>query len=146
MKQLIATSLLIGYLTLVPFCLFGGALFMKHLNAVEMSADPMHLMHDCKISIAGCSHTMDTGAMDTVIHHVSMYLSITQTPILTLFMIVVILTLLSLVVFKLSHHCIRAIFLIIFRVYVREMRWSHITIKQKILSWLSLFETSPNFA
>jgi hypothetical protein len=146
MKRLVATSLLLGYVTLVPFCLFGGML-MTHTDTIEMAANPAHHMHDCEMPFSGCAHTMEPGAIDTAVHHISMYLSITQTPLTALSLIVVILTLLLLVTLGISQNWLRALFLQTSpRIHARRTDEPHISTMQDILAWLSLFEASPNFA
>lgn len=144
MKRLLATSILIGYIMLVPFCLFGGALLMEHLDTVEMAANPTHHMHDCGVPFSGCEHTMDPGAMDTAVHHVSMYLSITETPLTGPSLFMAVLTLLFL--FSLgAPFWFPTLFLQISPVRAERTNEPRISIKEKILAWLSLFEASPNF-
>ena len=146
MKGIIATSLLLGYIMLVPFCLFGGAMLMEHIDTMEMAANPAHHLHDCGVPFAGCAHTADSGAMDTIVHHVSMYLSITQTPLAALSLIMAVLSLLFLFAPRISLNGLRALFVQTSHVLTKRTDKPHISSKQKILAWLSLFEASPNFS
>jgi|GEM_PF-4916087 len=146
MKHILATSLLVGYIILVPFCLFGGTLLAEHLHTAELATDPMHHVHDCEMPFSGCAHTTDAGALDTAVHHISMYLSITQTPLTTLSLIVAIFSLLFLFTLVVSIGWLRTFFAQTSYVRTRRIDERHFNIRQKILSWLSLFEASPNFA
>lgn len=146
MKRLLATSLLLGYIMLVPFCLFGGVLLMEHVDTAEMAANPAHHMHDCEVPFSGCAHTTDPGAMDTVVHHISMYSSITQTPLIGPSLFMTVLSLLFLLTLVISHNFLSAFFVQTSNIYVQRTDEPNISIKQKILAWLSLFEASPNFA
>lgn len=147
MKLLVATSVLLGYVMLVPFCLFGGALLMVHMDTMEMAANPAHHMHDCEMPFSGCAHTTEPGAIDTAVHHISMYLSITQTPLAAFSLIVAILTLLLLATFGISHNWLHTLFLKTSpRILARRTDEPNISKNQGVLAWLSLFETSPNFA
>ena len=146
MKRFIAISLLLGYIMLVPFCFFGGAL-MADMSAMDMSGSPMLSMNDCGMSVAGCAGSTDTGAMGMIAHHVGMYLSITQTPLVALLAITMMVVSLFLVTFVVTRQLIGELYTsspLRFnrRVFDKPRNLS----KQRLLTWLSLFETSPNFA
>ena len=147
MKRLVGTSLLLGYIMLVPFCLFGSALLMQHIDTAEMAANPAHHMHDCGVPFSGCAHTAETGAMDTAVHHVSMYLSITQTPLAIFSFVVAVILVLSLVLFGTFYNWLSAFTQnFSLRTFNGRRDLPRNATKQDILAWLSLFETSPNFA
>lgn len=148
MKRLVALSLLAGYIMLVPFCFFGGALMVSggamnmDMNMIGSSA---HSMGDCGMSLGGCVHAAGIG--DPIAHHVSMYNSITQTPLTALTLMMAVLVVAFAASFYLVFGSLPAL---LARTSLRHppQRTSEPQsgIKQRILSWLSLFETSPNFA
>ena len=132
---------------LVPFCFFGGALVASG-NTMDMTGNSALQMGGCALSLAtNCTPGMDDSAMGMIAHHVGMYLSITQTPL----------------VFALFAMIIAAVFFLTAFVLIREwlsllFAWSSLLrltqraseprrlLRQSLLTWLSLFETSPTFA
>ena len=68
MKRLVATALLFGYVLLVPFCFFGGALSV-HAIGMNMGGGTLHQMNDCAMQLGGCAQGAVAGAMDPVAHH-----------------------------------------------------------------------------
>lgn len=146
MKQITATSLLLGYILLVPFCFFGGML-MANADTMNMVGSPAHQMDDCGMPLGGCAHSMGASGMDSVIHHVGMYNSITQTPFATFSAMLAAVAVFLLLAFGLSYN-----WLSIFsyqnslRPFVRRTNEPRSNTQQSTLNWLSLFETSPNFA
>ncbi|OGZ04951.1 MAG: hypothetical protein A2845_04425 [Candidatus Lloydbacteria bacterium RIFCSPHIGHO2_01_FULL_49_22] len=148
MKRIVAITILLGYVTLVPFCFFGGMLSAQ-VSTMEMDMDvgPVHQVSDCGMSISGCVQSMDTGAIGSMMNHVGMYLSLSQTPLLTLSLMTVIIALFLLVATGLIDAYLRAFLARVF-VHLRARRADEPRnrIRQSILNWLSLFETSPNFA
>lgn len=144
--KLIATSLLLGYVMLVPFCFLGGAL-VANADTMNMVNSVAHQnMDDCGMPLGGCANGMGAGGMDTTSHHVGMYNSITQTPLVDLSIILAMLISVILVVFSLQHNWLSVFFSqVAIRPQTRRTEempktWA------SILTWLSLFETSPNFA
>jgi len=144
MKRFAVILLIAGYIMLVPFCFFGGIL-MANGDMMDMIAHPAHQMSDCGMPLGACTH--GAGAMDTTAHHVSMYNSITQTPLAALTVLMALLT----VSFAVSLYSIYGwppTLLAQTSLYRPPRRQSEpeSRTKQRILTWLSLFETSPNFA
>lgn len=138
MKQFVATLLLLGYVMLVPFCFFGGMLMAN--------TGTMH-MDDCGMSLGGCAHGTGAGGMDTVSHHVGMYNSITQTPLAALSLVFLAATAFLLSAFSLSFDWIASLRREkSLRFFTRRKDGPRNKIKRLVLTWLSLFETSPNFA
>ncbi len=146
MKQFIATILLVGYIALVPFCFFGGML-VANADTMNMSGGIAHQMDDCGMPIAGCYHTMQAGGIDTAVHHISMYLSITQTPLAGFSLMIAIMVVLLLLTLGVFQYWLRVFFARTSpRIHLRRVDEPHLSTELRILSWLSLFETSPNFA
>ena len=145
MKRLVATSLLVGYVMLVPFCFFGGML-MANAETMNMIGSASSQMDDCGMSIGGCAHSTGAGGMDAS-HHVGMYNSITQTPLTVFSMMLATLILAVLVVFGFVRNLLSTPFShVSLRPRMRRADEPRSTIRTSILTWLSLFETSPNFA
>ena len=147
MKRLIVILLMVGYLALVPFCFFGGGV-VANAQAMDMglmSSMPMQGMNDCGIPVFGCA--VASGAMGSFIHHVEMYLSLTSTTPTILGSLATIALLLFVAVF---------LVLKIWRQYLSSQAKNllHRSIREDgqvkaqpaFLRWLSLFESSPNFA
>ncbi|HEY9585401.1 MAG TPA: hypothetical protein VJJ02_02300 [Candidatus Paceibacterota bacterium] len=146
MKHLVPTVLLFGYIMLVPFCFFGGTV-MANTDTINMIGSPTHQMDDCGIPMAGCAHPSDAGAMGMITHHVGMYLSISQTPLVALAMVVMIASLVLFTVFGLIRWWLH-VFLArhsLCPVPCTKKKFFN-QLRQNFLTWLSLFETSPNFA
>lgn len=146
MNRFVTTLLLLGYIMLVPFCFFGGAL-MAPMSTMDMGGSPTQPMNDCGMSMAGCAGSTETGAMGMIAHHVGMYLSITQTPLVALLAITMIVVSLFLVTFVVIRQLAGELYAsssLRFnkRVFDKPRNLS----KQRLLTWLSRFETSPNFA
>lgn len=146
MKRFVAVSLLVGYVMLVPFCFFGGML-MANAHTMNMTGTPPHQMDDCGM-LGGCTHGAQSGAIDSIAHHLGMYNSLTHTPLTTLSIIMM--ALLAVFLFaalRLAHYWLR-IFLTQTSLLPPIQRADKLRskIKQHILTWLSLFEASPNFA
>ena len=136
MKRLLATFLLLGYVLLVPFCFFGGMVFASagHMNMSDMQ---MGAMPDMPATPSGIDFAAD---------HVGMYNSITQTPLTALALLAVSMTVVFLFGFALMVSLLRtsiAETVAYGRTRKREAQY-HATIR--IRHWLSLFESSPNFA
>lgn len=144
MKRLLATSVLLGYILLVPFCLFGGAV-SDHGGTGNMGNSHVHNAQNGGMPV-GCGHASGADAADDAAQHVSMYLSLTQTPLTALSLLVTILALQFLVVLAVSNNWFRTPFLQTSSLHVCRTEEPHVSIRQKILAWLSLFEASPNFA
>ena len=147
MKKLLFLLLVVGYLALVPFCLFGGAMMAsaQTMDMGLMSSVPMQGMNDCGIPAFGCS--MTPGAMGSFIHHVEMYLSLTgTTPTILGSLAIIALLLFATVclVFK-----IWRLSLPVQTGYLQDSRareGGQVQSQSVFLRWLSLFESSPNFA
>jgi hypothetical protein len=144
-KRLVATPLLIGYVMLVPFCFFGGMLAasahtMDMAGGMTGSAHTMPMSTDCGMQLP-CA-----GDSDPVEHHMSMFNSITQTQLTDLSLLLAVLVVSLLITFSLNYHLLAL--LLVRDSYHPRARADQpkSTIKQNILTWLSLFETSPNFA
>ena len=146
MKRLVTTALLFGYVLLVPFCFFGGALSV-HAIGMDMGGGALHQMNDCAMQLGGCGEGAATGAMDPVAHHLGMYNSITQTPLAAplILMTLVVAFSLSLVWFTQQLRSTRSADTV-FRLALQRERKRPRATRQHILVWLSLFETSPNRA
>ncbi len=145
MKQFIATTLLFGYIALVPFCFFGGMLMVNAdtMNMVGAS----HQMDDCGMPLGGCANEMGGGGMDTASHHVGMYNSITQTPLVDFSIALSALVFILLIAFSLGNNWLSTLFSqVAIRPRIRRTEEVVNTTRTNILTWLSLFETSPNFA
>lgn len=146
MKRLVATTILFGYIALVPFCFFGGML-MANADTMNMMSGAAHQMDDCGMPIGGCTHGAESGGMDATIHHVGMYHSITQTPLIALSLILATLTLVFLVVLGFASNFLSTLFFKNSPQHqIRRVDEPRSKTRQSILTWLSLFETSPNFA
>lgn len=146
-KQFIATTLLLGYIALVPFCFFGGML-MANADTMNMMSGVAHQMDDCGMPLGGCAHGMEaSGGMDTTSHHVGMYNSITQTPLMDFSIVLAALISIVLIAFGLAHSW-RDLLLsqVPIRLRIRRTEEVPSVTRASILTWLSLFETSPNFA
>jgi hypothetical protein len=145
MKRFIATTLLLGYIALVPFCFFGGML-MANADTMNM-AGAAHQMDDCGMPLGGCANGMGSGGMDTTSHHVGMYNSITQTPLMDFSIVLAALVSILLIAFSSGHNWLSALSsLVAVRPRIRRTEEIANTPRTGILTWLSLFETSPNFA
>ena len=145
MKRLLVTLLMVGYLALVPFCFFGGGV-VASAQAMDMGLmSPMQGMNDCGMPAFGCS--VASGAMGSFIHHVEMYLSLTSTAPSALGSFALIALLLFVTVF------------LVFKIwrlslpaqtgYLQNSRAredGQVKAQSVFLRWLSLFESSPNFA
>lgn len=146
MNRIITTSLLVGYFLLVPFCFFGGML-MANTETMNMVGGTSSQMDDCGMSIGGCTHGAESGGIDATTHHVGMYHSITQTPLIALSLVLAALTLAFLVVFGFVSNLLSTLFFKNSPQYqIRRVDEPCSKTRQSILTWLSLFETSPNFA
>lgn len=148
MKRIVATTILLGYVTLVPFCFFGGMLSAQASTMeMDMGVSPVHQVSDCGMLIPGCAQSMDVGAIGSMLDHVGMYLSLSQTPLQALPLMMAIIALVILAVAGLIAVYLRLFLARVFA-YRRLPRVgkSHNKIRQSILTWLSLFEASPNFA
>lgn len=148
MKRSVTASLLLGYVLLVPFCFFGGA-FSGNVASMNMIGNPAHQMTDCSIPLGGCAQSTGSGAVDSVAHHVGMYNSITQTPLAVLStMMTIMAVFLLLAVAPSSYYNWLNIFSSqsSLRPLARRTNEPRSNTPQSILIWLSLFETSPNFA
>lgn len=146
MKRYIATFLLLGYVMLVPFCFFGGAM-MADMDTMDMSGSPTQSMNDCgMLAVVGCAGSTETNALGMIAHHVSMYLSIAQTPVsvFSFIMAICVFFLLALAFANGWFH--RFSLQTSSRLHLRRIDEPQSRTKQSILTWLSLFETSPNFA
>lgn len=146
MKRLLTTALLFGYVMLVPFCFFGG-MTMAKTETMTMTGATAHHMSDCGIPSVGCVHTMGAVDVDTAVHHVVMYNSITQTPLAAFVIMLALLASLLVAASSLLNN-LHSIVLDRFFSRVRLRRADEITntTRLRMLTWLSLFETSPNFA
>jgi hypothetical protein len=145
MNRIVATFLLIGYVTLVPFCFFGGVL-MADMNMEHMTGSPMHHMNGCEMGVGGCAQSSGMSAIDLVAHHVGMYLSISQTPLVALSLIVAA-TMLLFVVLVFAQHLLGMLFArSTLHLLTRSPDDPRSKAHQPLLAWLSLFETSPTFA
>lgn len=142
MKRFTATILLLGYALLVPFCFFGGMLAASaHTMNMTGGAHAMPVVPDCGMQTPGC--VGDTGP---IAHHMSMFNSITQTPLTDLSLSLVVLALSLAVIFSLNYRLLAQLFA---RHSYHPPQRSHESkgaIKQNLLTWLSLLETSPTFA
>lgn len=148
MKRFSAATLLVGYILLAPFCFFGGAL-SAHANMADMtmSDGTAHHVYDCSMSVPGCVHSTEAGAMDAVADHVGMYLSFSQTPLAAQSVMMVIIATFLIATFAIDFGSILAFLAQAFvRPCLRRAEESQSRIRVSILNWLSLFETSPNFA
>jgi len=146
MKRLVATALLFGYILLVPFCFFGGALSV-HAIGMHMEGGAVHQMNDCALSLGGCAQGTVTGVMDPVAHHLGMYNAVTHTPLATplILMALVVALSLALVWFTQELRSTRSADTV-FRLPLQRERKRPRATQRHILVWLSLFETSPNRA
>jgi hypothetical protein len=146
MKRFVAATLLLGYVMLVPFCFFGGML-MANANTMNMIDVATHQMDDCGMSLAGCANEMGAGGMDSAAHHVGMYNSITQTPFVAFSIMLAALVSIMLIAFSLAHSWLRLLLSqAAIRPRIRKAEEVPNATRASILAWLSLFETSPNFA
>lgn len=147
MERLAATLVLLGYVLLVPFCFFGGMTMAHTAMDMEMIGAPMSDMDmgDCGLAIGGCA--AHGGVFGTIAHHVGMYLSLTSgTP----GVVSVLFAIAALFAFSLFSayllRCLRAIL----SASRRSLAWvaerTHTVAEHRLLTWLALFETSPNFA
>ena len=147
MRQFISTLLLLGYVMLVPFCFFGGML-AANMSMSDVVGSPVHQMNDCGMSLPGCAHKGETGGMGAIDHHISMYGSITQTPLVAALIMLVTMVVLLLTVFGLTVEQLFRIALL--RTHLRPPRGRsdepQSGTPQTLLTWLSLFENSPTFA
>lgn len=146
MKRYIATFLLLGYVMLVPFCFFGGAM-MADMGTMDMGGSPTQSMNDCGMLAVGCAGSTETNALGMIAHHVSMYLSIAQTPVsvFSFIMAICVFSLLAILVF--ANGWFHGFSLqTSSRLHLRRIDEPQSKTKQSILTWLSLFEISPNFA
>ena len=138
MKRLTATLLLVGYALLVPFCFFGGLLAASaHTMDMTGGAHTVPMASDCGMQLT-CA-----GGVDPVAHHMSMFNSITQTPLTDLSLMLAVLVVSFVVIFSLNY---RLLALLLVRDAYHPLHRAgqpKSTIKQSILTWLSLFETSP---
>lgn len=147
MKKLLVILLMVGYLALVPLCLFGGGVVAstQAMDMGLMSSMPMQGMNDCRIPALGCA--VASGAMGSFIHHVEMYLSLTgTTPTILGSLAIIALLLFATVclVFK-----IWRLSLSVQNGYLQDSRVrenGQVKAQSIFLRWLSLFESSPNFA
>lgn len=144
MNRLVATLLLFGYVMMVPFCFFGGML-MANAHTMDMIGSPVHQMDGCTMPMAQCANSGAMGAFDVALHHVDMYLSISQTPFVALSLIVA-MTLVFL--FVVGTHRLLTVLVTQSapRLFARRTDELRSRVRQQLLTWLSLFETSPNFA
>lgn len=145
MKPFVATTLLLGYILLVPFCFFGGML-MFGTTAMNMDGLAAHQMSDCGMPIGGCALPVHAGGMDAAAHHVGMYNSITQTPLTALALLVVTMTAVLLIAFVLSGNALRSPIAEIVAYGRTRKRKTQYNATTHLRHWLSLFESSPNFA
>lgn len=144
MNRLVATLLLFGYVMMVPFCFFGGML-MTNAHTMDMIGNPVHQMDGCTMPMMGCANSGAMGAFDVALHHVDMYLSISQTPLTTLSSITAMTLVLLFVV--LTYRVLGVLFAQSApRLFARRTDKLRSRVRQQLLTWLSLFETSPNFA
>ena len=145
MKKLLISLLMVGYLALVPFCLFGGGV-VASAQPMDMGLmSPMQGMNNCGMPAFGCS--MTSGAMGTFIHHVEMYLSLTSTapsPLGSFVLIVLLLFTAVFFVFKIWRLSLPAQTGYLQNSSAREV--GQVQSQSTFLRWLSLFESSPNFA
>lgn len=141
MKRLTATFLLLGYALLVPFCFFGGLLAASaHTMDMTGISHAMPMASDCGMQLP-CA-----GGVDPVAHHMSMFNSITQTPLVGVSLLLAILAA-SLLVIVALHPRFLALFLSPDTYHPPQRADRHKSaFRQSILTWLSLFETSPTFA
>ncbi len=145
MKRHVTAMLLLGYILLVPFCFFGGMLSAE--ASMDMSGGATHHVYDCGMSLPGCVYSTEAGAMDAVADHVGMYLSFSQTPLAAQSVMMVIIATFLIATFAIAFGSILAFLAQAFvRPCLRRGDESQSGIRQCILNWLSLFETSPNFA
>jgi hypothetical protein len=145
MNRIVATFLLIGYVTLVPFCFFGGAL-MENMDMEHMAGSPMHQMNGCEMAMEGCAQSNGMSAIDFVTHHVGMYLSISQTPLVALSLLIAATLLLLFVVSVFAQQLGILFARPTLRLLARGLDDPRSKARQYLLTWLSLFETSPTFA
>ena len=151
MKRLIVILLMVGYLALVPFCFFGGGVMAsaQTMDMGLMSSMPMQGMNECGIPVFGCS--VASGAMGSFIHHVEMYLSLTSTAPSALgsFALIALLVFVTVfLVFKIWRLSLPAQTGYLPR-YLQNRRAredGQVKAQSAFLRWLSLFESSPNFA
>lgn len=144
MKRVTATFLLLGYALLVPFCFFGG---MLAANAHTMNMPggthqmPIASASDCGMQLPGCAN-----GMDPVEHHMSMFNSLTQTPLTALSLLLAALVVSFALTFWFTYRLLAlALLSDSYHPPARAEQPKSAT-KQRILTWLSLFETSPTFA
>jgi hypothetical protein len=146
MKQFVATPLLLGYVMLVPFCFFGGTL-VANADTMNMLGSAAHQMDDCGMPLGGCANEVGSGGMDTTSHHVSMYNSITQTPLMDFSIVLTALVSILLIVFSLGSNWLSTLFSqVAIRPRIQRTEEVANTTRTSVLNWLSLFENSPNFA
>jgi hypothetical protein len=145
MNRIVATFLLIGYLTLVPFCFFGGAL-MANMDMEHVTGSPMHQMNGCEMVMEGCAQSSGMSAIDLVAHHVGMYLSISQTPLVMLSLFIAVALSLLFVISVFAQQLSLLFARPTLRLFARGLDDPCSKARQYLLTWLSLFETSPTFA
>jgi hypothetical protein len=144
MNRFLATALLFGYVLLVPFCFFGGAM-SADMSTMETSGAHPHEMVDCCVSIGEPMHSTDAGVMGMIAHHFGMYNSFAQTPLAAILIAVVAVFLL--VAFGLPHAKLRVVLArSSLRLLVQRSDEPRSRSPQYLLTWLSLFESSPTFA
>ncbi len=143
MKHFFATFVLVGYVLLVPFCLYGSAM-TAHAGTEEMSSTPVHHTDDCGMPF-GCEHAEQGGLVDVAVHHISMYLTLSQTPLVALSLFASIFVLRLLLTTGIGN-LLRTLLLPTSPSHTPRIDEPHLIARQKILAWLSLFEASPHFA
>ena len=121
-------------------------MLMANAATMNMVSGAAHQMDDCGMPLGGCANEMGTGGMDTTSHHVGMYHSITQTPLMDFSIVLTVLVSVVLIAFSLGHNRLSLLFSQV-AVRPRIQRTEEVanTTRTSILTWLSLFETSPNF-
>jgi len=146
MKRLTATVLLVGYALLVPFCFFGGVLAVSaHTMNMQAGAHQMPMTSasasDCGMQLPGCAN-----GMDPVAHHMSMFNSLTQTPLTALSLLLAVIVVSLAITFSFTYRLLALSFHSDSYHPLARADQPKSAIKQHILTWLSLFETSPTFA
>lgn len=145
MKRLIAVSVLFGYVMLVPFCFYVGYL-MASTNSTNTNRTITHQMNGSGLSQDGYQNLVNENTMSKASHpHVSIYNSITHTPLPTRPVMLSILLTILLFAFSLGRFRLVSLQEVKY-LRTRKRNIPHSRIRLNILSWLSLFETSPNFA
>lgn len=146
MRKTLSTFLLLGYVMLVPFCFFGSTM-MADAHPMSVAGSATHPMNDCEMPLDGCANGMGSNGMDTVSHHASMYYSITQSPLVVFSIMLAALVSIILIALSFVHNWLSVLFLqITIRTRMRRSEEIPDGARASILPWLSLFETSPNFA